>query len=422
VINCIASWKESWGNMDPNALKSEFPILHQNINGHPLVYLDNAATTQKPRSVIEAVRKYYEWDNANVHRGVHTLGSRATDAYEGAREKVARFLNAESTREIIFTRGTTTALNLVASGYARTWLREGDEIVITPMEHHSNLIPWQQAAKATGATLKYLPLQPDGTIRLEDVETTVTERTKIVSITYVSNVLGTINPIAEIAKIAHRKGAIIVVDGAQSTPHLKVDVRALDVDFYAFSGHKMCGPTGIGALYGKAQLLERMEPVEFGGEMIDFVELYDSTWKELPWKFEGGTPIIAGAVGLGAAIDFLEQVGLAQIDAHEKKLTGYALERLSAISGLTIYGPQQERAGLVTFNLGEVHPHDVATVLDTEGIAVRAGHHCCQPLMRWLKVSATARASFYLYNTEQDVDRLADALVKTKEFFGYEST
>jgi cysteine desulfurase/selenocysteine lyase len=408
--------------MDPNALKSEFPILHQNINGHPLVYLDNAATTQKPRSVIEAVRKYYEWDNANVHRGVHTLGSRATDAYEGAREKVARFLNAESTREIIFTRGTTTALNLVASGYARTWLREGDEIVITPMEHHSNLIPWQQAAKATGATLKYLPLQPDGTIRLEDVETTVTERTKIVSITYVSNVLGTINPIAEIAKIAHRKGAIIVVDGAQSTPHLKVDVRALDVDFYAFSGHKMCGPTGIGALYGKAQLLERMEPVEFGGEMIDFVELYDSTWKELPWKFEGGTPIIAGAVGLGAAIDFLEQVGLAQIDAHEKKLTGYALERLSAISGLTIYGPQQERAGLVTFNLGEVHPHDVATVLDTEGIAVRAGHHCCQPLMRWLKVSATARASFYLYNTEQDVDRLADALVKTKEFFGYEST
>ncbi|WP_239615131.1 cysteine desulfurase [Cohnella mopanensis] len=407
--------------MDPIALKSEFPILHQDINGHPLVYLDNAATTQKPRSVIEAVKRYYEWDNANVHRGVHTLGSRATDAYEGAREKVARFLNASSTREIIFTRGTTTALNIVASGYARQTLREGDEIVITPMEHHSNLIPWQQAAKATGATLKYIPLQNDGTITLEDVEATVTERTKIVAITYVSNVLGTINPIAQITEIAHRKGAVIVVDGAQSTPHLKVDVQALDVDFYAFSGHKMCAPTGIGALYGKAKLLERMEPVEFGGEMIDFVELHDSTWKELPWKFEGGTPIIAGAVGLGAAIDFLEQVGLHNIDQHEKKLTRYAMERLSAIEGLTIYGPREERAGLVTFNLGDVHPHDVATVLDTDGIAVRAGHHCCQPLMRWLKVSATARASFYLYNTEQDIDRLAESLVKTKEFFGYES-
>jgi len=403
-------------------LKSEFPILQQDINGHPLVYLDNGATTQKPRSVIEAVKRYYEWDNANVHRGVHTLGSRATDAYEGAREKVARFLNAASSRQIIFTRGTTTALNLVASGYARQTLREGDEIVITPMEHHSNLIPWQQAAKATGATLKYIPLQPNGTVALEDVEATVTERTKIVSITYVSNVLGTINPIAEIAKIAHRKGAILVVDGAQSTPHMKVDVQALDVDFYAFSGHKMCAPTGIGALYGKAQLLEQMEPIEFGGEMIDFVELHDSTWKELPWKFEGGTPIIAGAVGLGAAIDFLEQIGMDNIERHEHKLVKYAMERLSEIDGITIYGPSAEqRAGLVTFNLGDVHPHDVATVLDTEGIAVRAGHHCCQPLMRWLKASATARASFYLYNTEQDIDRLAESLVKTKEFFGYES-
>jgi cysteine desulfurase/selenocysteine lyase len=408
--------------MDAIALKAEFPILHQDINEHPLVYLDNAATTQKPRSVIEAIKRYYEWDNANVHRGVHTLGSRATDAYEGAREKVARFLNAASTREIIFTRGTTTALNIVASGYARQVLREGDEIVITPMEHHSNLIPWQQAAKATGATLKYIPLQPDGTISLEDVEATVTENTKIVSITYVSNVLGTVNPIAKIAEIAHRKGAIIVVDGAQSTPHMKVDVRALDVDFYAFSGHKMCGPTGIGALYGKAQLLERMEPVEFGGEMIDFVELHESTWKELPWKFEAGTPIIAGAVGLGAAIDFIAQVGLHNIEQHEKKLTRYAMERLSNIEGLTIYGPRVDRAGLVTFNLGDVHPHDVATVLDTEGIAVRAGHHCCQPLMRWLKVTATARASFYLYNTEQDVDRLVESLVKTKEFFSYEPT
>lgn len=407
--------------MDPKALKAEFPILQQDINGHPLVYLDNAATTQKPRSVIEAVKKYYERDNANVHRGVHTLGSRATDAYEGAREKVARFLNAASTREIIFTRGTTTALNIVASGYARQTLREGDEIVLTQMEHHSNLIPWQQAAKVTGAKLEYIPLQPDGTITLDDVEATVTERTKIVAIAYASNVLGTVNPIAKITEIAHRKGAVIVVDGAQSTPHMKVDVQALNVDFYAFSGHKMCGPTGIGALYGKAQLLESMEPVEFGGEMIDFVELYDSTWKELPWKFEGGTPIIAGAVGLGAAIDFLEQVGLHNIEEHEKKLSRYAMERLSEIEGLSIYGPRDERVGLVTFNLGDVHPHDVATVLDTEGIAVRAGHHCAQPLMRWLNVSASARASFYLYNTEQDIDRLAESLVKTKEFFGYES-
>lgn len=406
--------------MDPIALKAEFPILHQEINGHPLVYLDNAATSQKPRSVIEAVKRYYEWDNANVHRGVHTLGSRATDAYEGAREKVARFLNAAAAREIVFTRGTTTALNLVATGYARRKLKPGDEIVITPAEHHSNLIPWQQAAQATGATLKYIPLQPDGTVSLADVENTVTANTKIVAIAYVSNVLGTVHPIAKIAEIAHKNGAIIVVDGAQSTPHLKVDVRALDVDFYAFSGHKMCGPTGIGALYGKSKLLEDMEPIEYGGEMIDFVDLYESSWKEIPWKFEGGTPIIAGAVGLGAAIDFLEGIGMDEIDRHEKKLAKYAMERLWAIEGVSIYGPTTDRTGLVTFNLGDVHPHDVATVLDTEGIAIRAGHHCCQPLMRWLNVSATARASFYLYNTEQDVDRLADALVKTKEFFGYE--
>ncbi|MBB6633831.1 cysteine desulfurase [Cohnella thailandensis] len=406
--------------MDPIALKAEFPILHQDVNGHPLVYLDNAATSQKPRSVIEAVKRYYEWDNANVHRGVHTLGSRATDAYEGAREKVARFLNA-APREIVFTRGTTTGLNLVAHGYARQVLKPGDEIVITHMEHHSNIIPWQQAAKATGATLKYIPLQPDGTLSLADIESTVTEKTKIVSIAYVSNVLGTVNPIAKIAEIAHKNGAIIVVDGAQSTPHLKVDLKALDVDFYAFSGHKMCGPTGIGALYGKASLLEKTEPMEFGGEMIDFVGLQDSTWKEIPWKFEGGTPIIAGAVGLAAAIDFLESVGLDNIDRHEKKLAKYAYERLSAIDGISIYGPPADkRVGLVTFNLGDVHPHDVATVLDTEGIAIRAGHHCCQPLMKWLEQSATARASFYLYNTEQDVDRLAEALLKTKEFFGYE--
>lgn len=405
--------------MNVQAIREQFPILHQTINGHPLVYLDSAATSQKPRSVIDAVAKYYEHDNANVHRGVHTLGSRATDAYEGAREKTAKFLNAASPQEIIFTRGTTTALNLVASSYARANCGEGDEIVITQMEHHSNFIPWQQVAKATGATLKFIPLQKDGSIRLEDAEATITDRTKIVSVMYVSNVLGVVNPIKEITAIAHKHGAKMVVDGAQSTPHMKVDVRDLDCDFYAFSGHKMCAPTGIGALYGKKALLEAMEPIEFGGEMIDHVDLYESTWKELPWKFEGGTPIIAGAVGLGAAIDFLNEIGLDEIEKHEHKLAAYAYDRLSTIDGISIFGPQANRVGLVTFNLNDVHPHDVATVLDTKGIAVRAGHHCCQPLMRYLNVSSTARASFYLYNTEEDVDRLIDGLQQTKEFFGY---
>jgi cysteine desulfurase / selenocysteine lyase len=405
--------------MNTSQIRELFPILHQDINGHPLVYLDSAATSQKPISVIEAVKRYYELDNANVHRGVHTLGSRATDAYEGARDKVARFINAKSSEEIIFTRGTTSAINLVASSYARAVCKEGDEIVITAMEHRSNLIPWQQAAKATGATLIYLPLQPDGTILLEDVETTITANTKMVAITYVSNVLGVVNPVKAIAEIAHRHGAKILVDGAQSTPHMKVDMQDLDCDFYAFSGHKMCGPTGIGVLYGKKALLNNMEPIEFGGEMIDHVDLNNSTWKELPWKFEGGTPLIAGAVGLGAAIDFLLDIGLDEIDQHEKQIVTYAMEKLTAIEDLKVYGPSNNRAGLITFNLGDVHPHDLATVLDAEGVAVRAGHHCCQPLMRWLNVSSTARASFYLYNTEDDVDRLALALLKTKEYFGY---
>ncbi|MBB3908928.1 cysteine desulfurase [Anoxybacillus rupiensis] len=404
--------------MNVKEVRQLFPILDQEVNGKPLVYLDSAATSQKPLPVIEALNQYYRGYNSNVHRGVHTLGTKATDAYEGAREKVRKFINAKSTQEIIFTRGTTTALNTVAASYGRANLREGDEIVITYMEHHSNIIPWQQVAKYTGATLKYIPLQEDGSISLEDVEKTVTPNTKIVSVMQVSNVLGAINPIKQIAQIAHQNGAVMVVDAAQSAPHMKVDVQDLDCDFLAFSGHKMCGPTGIGVLYGKRSLLEQMEPVEFGGEMIDFVGLYESTWKELPWKFEGGTPIIAGAIGLGAAIDFLEQIGLENIMAYEHQLAQYALEQLSAIEGLTIYGPK-ERAGLVTFNIDNVHPHDVATVLDAEGIAVRAGHHCAQPLMKWLHVSATARASFYLYNTEEDIDRLVAALKKTKEYFSH---
>ncbi|MED4301113.1 cysteine desulfurase [Geobacillus stearothermophilus] len=404
--------------MNVNDIRALFPILHQDVNGHPLVYFDSAATSQKPLPVIEALDRYYREYNSNVHRGVHTLGTKATDAYEGAREKVRRFLNAQSAQEIIFTRGTTASLNLVASSYGRANVKEGDEIVITYMEHHSNLIPWQQLAKQTGATLKYIPMQEDGTIDLRDVEATVTEAAKIVAIAHVSNVLGTINPVREIARIAHERGAVVVVDAAQSAPHMKVDVQELDCDFLALSGHKMCGPTGIGVLYGKKKWLEQMEPVEFGGEMIDFVELYDSTWKELPWKFEGGTPIIAGAIGLGAAIDFLEQVGLDAIAAHEHELAQYALERLAGIDGVTVYGPK-ERAGLVTFNIDGVHPHDVATVLDAEGVAIRAGHHCAQPLMKWLGVTATARASFYLYNTKEEIDRFIAALQKAKEYFSH---
>ena len=401
-------------------IKSYFPILNQDVNGHRLVYLDSAATSQKPVQVIEAIKAYYEFDNSNVHRGVHTLGNRATDKYEGAREKVRKFINAQSTQEIIFTRGTTTALNTVATSYGRANVGEGDEIVITHMEHHSNIIPWQQLAKEKNATLKYIELEADGTLSLEKVRATVTPKTKIVSVSMASNVLGTINPIKEIAQIAHANGAVMVADGAQAAPHMKIDVQDLDVDFLGFSGHKMCGPTGIGVLYGKKEHIEKMEPIEFGCEMIDFVGLYESTWKELPWKFEGGTPIIAGAIGLGAAIDFLTDIGLDNILEHEHKLAGYAMDQLETIDGLKIFGPRDpmKRCGLVTFNLDDVHPHDVATVLDMNGIAVRAGHHCAQPLMKCLQQVATARASFYLYNTEEDIDRLVAGLRSAKEYFG----
>lgn len=405
--------------MNSDLVRQDFPILNQEVNGHPLVYLDSAATSQKPREVIEVLKRYYENDNSNVHRGVHTLGSRATEAYELAREKVARFINAPSPEQVIFTRGTTESINMIAYGYARLQLREGDEIVLSPSEHHSNLIPWQQVARVTGAKLTYLPLQDDGTLSLDDVRQTVTSATKIVALAHVSNVLATIHPIKEIAAIAHGAGAIIVVDGAQSVPHMPVDVRDLDVDFLAFSGHKMCGPTGVGVLYGKRKWLEAMEPTYFGGEMIDIVELYDSTWKDIPWKFEGGTPIIAGAIGLGAAVDYLTKVGMENIQNHDMRLTSYAMDRLSEISDLTLYGPKRgdARGGLVTFNLGQVHAHDVSTVLDAEGIAVRAGHHCAQPLMRMLGVISTVRASFYLYNTEADVDALVHGLLSAKEFF-----
>ncbi|ECL4453274.1 cysteine desulfurase [Listeria monocytogenes] len=406
--------------IDIQKIRADFPILAQEINEKPLAYLDNAATSQKPKQVIEALTHYYEFDNANVHRGVHTLAARATDAYESARGKVAKFIHAREVAEIIFTRGTTSAINLVVDSYAEANIEAGDEIVISYLEHHSNLIPWQQLAKRKGAVLKYIELDEDGTISVEQAKKTIGEKTKIVALAHVSNVLGTITPIKEIAAIAHQFGAVILVDGAQAVPHMEVDVVDLDADFYAFSGHKMMAPTGIGALYGKRELLDAMEPTEFGGEMIDFVELYDSTWKELPWKFEAGTPIIGGAIALGAAIDYLAEVGLANIHAHEQALASYAIEEMSKIEGITIYGPKDasKRCGLVTFNLEGAHPHDIATILDEDGIAIRAGHHCAQPLMKWLDVSSTARASFYIYNTKEEIDALIDGLKLTKEYFG----
>lgn len=406
--------------IDIQKIRADFPILDQEINEKPLAYLDNAATSQKPKQVIEALTHYYEFDNANVHRGVHTLSARATDAYESARGKVAKFIHAREVAEIIFTRGTTSAINLVVDSYAEANIEAGDEIVISYLEHHSNLIPWQQLAKRKGAVLKYIELEEDGTISVEQAKKTIGEKTKIVALAHVSNVLGTITPIKEIAAIAHQFGAVILVDGAQAVPHMEVDVVDLDADFYAFSGHKMMAPTGIGALYGKRELLDAMEPTEFGGEMIDFVELYDSTWKELPWKFEAGTPIIGGAIALGAAIDYLAEVGLENIHAHEQALASYAMEEMSKIEGITIYGPKDasKRCGLVTFNLEGAHPHDIATILDEDGVAIRAGHHCAQPLMKWLDVSSTARASFYIYNTKEEIDALIDGLKLTKEYFG----
>lgn len=398
-------------------IKKDFPVLNQIVNDEPLVYLDNAATTQKPLKVLAAIKDYYENDNANVHRGVHTLAERATEKYEAAREKVRHFINAKSTKEVLFTRGTTTSINWVAQ-FAGQILKAGDEIVISIMEHHSNIVPWQEVAKKTGAILKFVYLK-DGQLDMADLRKKITNQTKFVSIAHVSNVLGTINPVEEITKIAHEHGAYMVVDGAQSTPHMAIDLQKMDVDFFALSGHKMMGPTGIGVLYGKEELLNQFEPVEFGGEMIDFVYESHSTWTELPWKFEAGTPNIAGAIALGAAIDYIQELGIDQIHQHEIELIDYLMPKLQEIEGLKIYGPKDnvKRGGLITFNIEGLHPHDVATALDMEGVAVRAGHHCAQPLLNYLETPATARASFYLYNTKADCDKLVEALKKTKEFF-----
>ena len=403
--------------LDAYKMRQDFAILDQVVNDEPLVYLDNAATTQKPQVVLDALMTYYHEDNANVHRGVHTLAERATAAYEASREKFRQFINAKSTKEVLFTRGTTTGLNWVGR-FAEQVLEPGDEVVISIMEHHSNIIPWQEACKKARAKLVYAYLK-DGQLDMEDLANKITEKTKFVSLAQVSNVLGCINPVKEIAKLAHQVGAYMVVDGAQSAPHMAIDVQDLDCDFFTLSGHKMLGPTGIGVLYGKEEILNQMNPIEFGGEMIDFVYEQEATWKELPWKFEAGTPNIAGAIALGAAVDYLSALGMGNVHAYEQELVDYVLPKLQAIEGLTVYGPEDpsQHAGVIAFNIDGLHPHDVATALDYEGVAVRAGHHCAQPLINHLGISSAARASFYIYNTKEDCDKFVEAILATKEFF-----
>lgn len=402
-----------------NNSRQDFPILNQQVNGEPLVYLDNAATTQKPLAVLNAIMDYYQHDNANVHRGVHTLAERATESYEASRDKVAEFINAPSRRSIIFTRSTTESLNWIAASFGNLVVSEGDEIVISELEHHSNIVPWQQVAQKQHATLKYIGLTADGELDMQSARELISDRTKIVAIAHASNVMGVVNPIKELAKLAHQHGAYIIADGAQAAPHMPIDVSDLDVDFYALSGHKMLAPTGIGVLYGKEALLNMMPPAQFGGEMIDFVHHQDASFKELPWKFEAGTPNISGAIALGRAIDYLNELGMDNVLAYEKDLVKYTLPRLLAIDGVRVYGPHDpdKHTGVLSFNLWGLHPHDLATGLDMEGIAVRAGHHCAQPLMEYLNVEATARASFYFYNTQQDADRFIHAITAVKEFF-----
>jgi cysteine desulfurase / selenocysteine lyase len=399
-------------------IRRDFPILDRRIDGKTLVYLDNAATSQKPRQVLDALAKYYEEHNANIHRGVHRLAEEATAAYEEARQKVARFLGARDTRGLIFTRGTTESINLVAHAWGRKVLREDDEVVLTEAEHHSNLVPWQLTARATGAKLRFIPIRENGILDLEAAERLIGPRTKLVGCIHASNVLATINPVERLIRMAHDVGALMLVDGAQSAPHLPVDVEELGCDFYACSGHKMLGPTGVGVLWGRPEILEEMDPFLGGGEMIREVHLDHSTWNDLPYKFEAGTMNIAQAVGLGAAVDYLGELGMQNVREHERRLGEYAYRRLSELEGITIYGPKEGRTGLVSFSLPDIHPHDLSQLLDEEGIAIRSGHHCAQPLMRRLGVAATARASFYLYNTEEEVDALVEALVRAREFFG----
>ncbi len=400
------------------AVRRDFPILAQVVRGgKPLVYLDSAATSQKPHRVIEATRRYYEEINANVHRAIHRLAELATDSYEQARRRIAAFIGAEAETELIFTRGTTEGLNLVAHGWGRKFLRAGDEIITTEMEHHSNLVPWQLLAQATGARLRFVPVREDGALDLEAYHRLLGPRTRLVAVTQMSNVLGTVNPVREMIAEARRAGAVTVVDGAQSVPHFPVRVRELGCDFLAFSGHKMCGPTGIGALYGRQELLEAMDPFQGGGEMISKVTLEQSTWADLPHKFEAGTPDIAGAIGLGEAVDYLAGLGMERVHQADQALTAYAVRALSRVPGLRIHGQAPGRGGALSFELEGVHPHDVAHFVDQDGIAIRAGHMCAQPLMRKLGVPALSRASLYLYNRPDEIDALAASLARVREYF-----
>lgn len=404
---------------DLSLVRSDFPILDRSVNGHPLVYLDSAATTQKPVQVIDAIDEYYRRHNANVHRGAYTLAAEATAMYEGARERVASFINASSPREVVFTRGTTTSLNHVAYGWGLNHLQAGDRVLLTMMEHHSNIVPWQLISRHTGIELVYLPLSADYLVDLSRLEDVLDERVKVISFSGMSNVTGAVGP-TELVEAARSVGALSIIDAAQLVPHMPTDVQALGADFLAFSSHKMLGPTGIGVLWGRPERLEEMEPTEGGGEMIRDVQLHESRWAPVPHRFEAGTPPIAEAVGFGAAIDYLSKLGMDEVRAHDRAITGYALERMSTIPDLKVYGPEDldQRGGAVSFQLADIHAHDIATILDQYGIAVRAGHHCAKPLMRSLDLAATARASFYVYTSRSDVDRLVDGLFEARTVFG----
>ncbi|HHH41592.1 MAG TPA: cysteine desulfurase [Chloroflexi bacterium] len=404
--------------MNVEAIRADFPILSRQVRGQPLVYLDSAATSQKPLPVLEAMETFYRRSNANIHRGIHLLSEEATEAYEEAHRKVAEFIGAESWREVIFTRNTTESINLVAYTWGRTHIGPGDEILLTEMEHHSNLVPWQLLAQEKGARLRFIPVDEAGRLDLSRLDELITPRTRLVACTMMSNVLGTIPPLRRIADAAHAVGAIVLVDGAQGVPHMPTDVKALGADFLAFSGHKMCGPTGVGVLWGRRELLEEMPPFLGGGDMILRVDWHTAEWNELPWKYEAGTPAIAEGIGLGAAVDYLRGIGMEAVRAHEEAIVAYALERLEEVPGVRVYGPPaEERGGVVAFTLEGAHPHDISTLLDREGIAVRAGHHCAMPLHKKLGLGATTRASFYIYSVPSEVDRLVEALYRVKAIF-----
>ena len=404
--------------LDVERVRADFPILDTRVNGKPLAYLDSAASAQMPQQVIDRLTHYHSREHANIHRGVHYLSEQATNAYEAARKKVQRFINAAHDREVIFTRGTTNAINTVAHGFGRAFVGEGDEIVISHMEHHSNIVPWQMLCEEKGASLRVIPVDDLGQLVMEQYRKLLGERTKLVALTHVSNVLGTVNPVKEMIAMAHAQDIPVLIDGAQGVPHMKVDVQELDCDFYAFSGHKMCGPTGIGILYGKEALLEKMQPYEGGGDMILSVTLEKTTYNTIPYKFEAGTPPIAAAIGLGSAVDYLESIGLDAIEAHEHNLVAYSFEAFSALEGVRVYGTAPNKAGVLSFNIEGVHAHDVGTILNDEGVAVRTGHHCAQPLMQRYGIPATARASFYLYNTLEEVDQLVVAIRRVQNIFG----